>query len=239
MTAPVTAPRLAIFDMDRTITVHGTFTPFLARIVRRHPGRLIHLPAIAAAAIGYKLKQLTRKELKEAMLRRIVAGVPAADITDAVTEFVAAWIPSRCRPGALQAIADHRAAGDAIMLATASTDLYVRAIAAKLGADHVVATATELAPDGTVTGRIPGENCYGEAKLAMVKAAVAAAGLQDRPTVFYSDHHTDLPVMRWATEGVAVNPNAKLAKAARAEGFRIVDWGRPGSSVSNIPPVIS
>ncbi|MDX2224580.1 MAG: HAD-IB family hydrolase, partial [Rhodospirillaceae bacterium] len=220
--------KLAIFDMDRTITVHGTFTPFLSRIVKRHPGRLVHVPAIVAAAVAYKLKQLSRKELKEVMLRRIVAGVPAADIADAVAAFVSAWIPGRCRPGALQAIAAHREAGDLVMLATASNDLYVRAIADKLGADQVVATATELAADGTVTGRIPGENCYGEAKLVMVKAAIAAAGLHDRPTVFYSDHHTDLPCLRWAGVGVAVNPNARLAKAARAEGFRIVDWGRPG-----------
>ena len=39
---------LAIYDMDRTVTRHGTYTPFLLHCaIHRAPWRLIFLPLVA------------------------------------------------------------------------------------------------------------------------------------------------------------------------------------------------
>ncbi|MCB2108073.1 MAG: HAD-IB family hydrolase [Rhodobacteraceae bacterium] len=218
---------LAIFDLDRTITVHGTFTPWLLRIVARYPLKALLVPLILGAMIGYKLKAISRKRLKEIMLGLIAAGVPGKTLGAITDQFIADWFPERCRPGALSAIKNHLAAGDAAMIATASNTVYVNAIAAKLGIPFVVATGTETTPDGAVTGTIPGPNCYGKDKLDMLTAAIAQHGLSDRKTVFYSDHHTDLPVLLWADEGIAINPNARLRAEAATHGLKVVDWGLP------------
>jgi phosphoserine phosphatase len=42
--------------------------------------------------------------------------------------------------------------------------------------------------------------------------------------IAYSDHHSDLPLLRWADRAVAVCPSAALAAAATAEGFVIESW---------------
>ena len=129
---------LAIFDLDRTITVHGTFTPWLLRIVARYPLKALLVPLILGAMIGYKLKAISRKRLKEIMLGLIAAGVPGKTLGAITDQFIADWFPERCRPGALSAIKNHLAAGDAAMIATASNTVYVNAIAAKLGIPFVV-----------------------------------------------------------------------------------------------------
>ena len=41
--------------------------------------------------------------------------------------------------------------------------------------------------------------------------------------VAYSDSHVDLPLLRWAHKGVAVNPSRRLRRCARSEGLEIVD----------------
>jgi len=222
----VRPPVIAVFDLDRTITTHGTFSPWLLRFLKRHPWRAIALPVILIAAIGYKLKLLGRKELKQVMLKCMVRGLPASEIAEVTAGFVADWVPGRCRPGALSAIATHHASGDIVVLATASNDIHAVPIAKALGIARVVATRTELEADGSLSGRILGPNCYGADKLTMVKDAltdIAAPG----KTYGYSDHHTDLPLLDWATEGVAVNPNGKLRAAAAARGMAVVDWGKP------------
>src|SRR5687768_11309458 len=57
---------LAIYDMDRTITRTGTYTPFLIHAARRlTPWRLLLLPLALLAMLGYAAKLFDRKRLKE------------------------------------------------------------------------------------------------------------------------------------------------------------------------------
>ncbi len=217
---------IAIFDLDRTVTTHGTFSPWLLGFVRRQPWRLIVLPVILIAALAYKLQLLTRKQLKQVMLRCVVAGQNPAMVAEVNAAFVASWIPRRCRPGALNAIAEHLRNGDKVVLATASNDVHAVPIARALGIEHVVATRAEIAPDGTLTGRISGPNCYGEDKLDMVKAYL---GTVTEKTIAYSDHHSDWPLLAWADEGVAVNPNSRLRSHAASHRMSIRDWNLENS----------
>lgn len=221
MSDPAQPKTIAVFDLDRTITRYATFTPWLLYFVRRRPWRLAALPVVLAAAVGYKLKLVTRKGLKEIMLKAVMAGTPAAEVTAVTEAFVKNWIPRFCRPGAMAAIAAHRAAGDMLVMATASNDVHAIPLARALGFDMVVATRAELAADGALTGRILGENCYGQAKLDMIKAALDVGNAR---TVAYSDHHSDLPFLAWATKGVAVNPTPKLRKLAKQSGMDVRDW---------------
>ena len=57
---------LAIYDMDRTITRSGTYTPWLMFWAwRRAPWRLLLLPFALLAGLGYAAGLVTRKRLKE------------------------------------------------------------------------------------------------------------------------------------------------------------------------------
>lgn len=211
-------PAIALFDLDRTLTVSGTYTPFLLHCKGMRP--VAFAKALASAA-RYKLGRMTRAALKARMLEVSIAG--------ASRQQVAAWAESfvdHCaiRPGARAAIARHRAAGDRLVMATASFDFYARVFAQQLGFDATIATVSVWDEKDCLRAAVAGENCYGAAKVAMVKSYLAA-NPASRITA-YSDHHTDFEFLRMADEGVAVNPSKKLRKLAEAHGLAIVDWDK-------------
>ena len=220
---------IAIYDMDRTITRTGTYTPFLIHAaLHRAPWRLLFLPFALLAMLAYACNLMTRARLKEInqslLLGRHISRADLAPLTASFAERV--W-QLNTLPGALRQIEADRAAGRRLVLATASYRLYVEAIAAKLRFDDVIATNSIIGIDARVTARIDGENCYGPAKLRMIEAWFQAEGI-DRSRVrvrFYSDHASDAPVMEWADEPYAANPSAGMRALAGQRNWPIVDWG--------------
>ena len=219
--------RLAIYDMDKTITRRPTWTPFLRAWARAHPARLAGLAATAGPVALYLARRIDRARLKE-MTQGLVMGrsVDRAAAARVAESFAAAIAGAHVFDDARARIAADRAEGYRVVLATASYDFYVRPIAAALGIEDVIATPSTVEGDRLVA-RIAGENCYGEAKLRMIRAWMNAHGIarEDAHVRFYSDHFSDAPTLDWADEPFAVNPHRKLRALAEARGWPILHWG--------------
>ena len=218
---------LHLFDLDRTITRLPTYTPFLIHAaIRLAPWRLLLIPLLIPYFAGYGLKWIDRKALKQVMqglmLGRRVDAIRLARVT---ASFAKATVEGNSYVAAKRVIADATAAGEQVVIATASHRFYVEPIAVALGVTHVIATGSVWEGD-RLTPEIPGENCYGPAKLAMVERWFAESDLdRDRVHVrFYSDHVSDLPTFDWADAPIAVHPSPKLRAVAEARKWPILDW---------------
>ncbi len=219
--------RVAIYDLDRTITRLPTWTPFLLHAVVRHaPWRLALLPAVLAAAALRGVGLLHRDRLKQVM-HRAALGTLSPDRAAAIAaRWMARFGPAQIRASARRQMAADRAAGYRIVIATAAYGFYAEAIARDVGADALIATRTAVDARGHLLPRIEGGNCYGKGKLAMIEAWFAAQGL-DRATTtvrFYSDHVSDVPTFDWSDEPVVVNPHAPLRRVTAQRGWPQVDW---------------
>jgi len=220
---------LAIYDMDRTVTRHATYTPFLLHCAsRRQQWRLLFLPLVALAMLGYVLKLYDRAKLKEIChLLLLGSKVHPRDLQPLVQSFADATVANNIRPGAREAISRDKEQGRRVILATASYRLYASAIADRLGFDDVIATGSIIGLDERVHARIEGKNCYGEEKMRMISDWVEKSGLTGAHghVRFYSDHASDAPAFEWSDEPVAVNPHDRLRRLATARGWMIEDWG--------------
>jgi len=224
----MSAQKLAIYDMDKTITAAPTWTPFLAFAMRRRARwRLALLPWAAIAGLAYVAKLIDRAELKQTTQKWLLGGRIAADHVNSLS---AAFADHVVATGVLDAararIAADRADGYRLVMATASYAFYARAIAERLGFHDVIATESEHDPAGALTSRIAGENVYGAAKLRAVEAWMVRVGLTRGAcrVRFYSDHVSDAPVLEWADEPFAVNAHGRLRKLASARGWPLLDW---------------
>lgn len=220
--------RLAIYDMDKTITRAPTWTRFLIHYAWANaPWRLALLPLAGLIAAGHPLRLLDRARLKEATHRLMIgARTPPERLARAAASFAALEFQHGLFPAALAQIAADRAAGYRIIVATASHLLYAEAIAALVGADAVIATEAQHDAAGRVLARLEGANCYGAAKLDRVAAWLAREGIarHDAQLRFYSDHISDAPTLGWADEGFVVNPDPALASLAKARGWTTLEW---------------
>lgn len=220
--------RLAIYDMDRTITRTGTYTPFLIHAaLRLAPWRLLLLPAALGAMLLYALKAYDRARLKEINQALLIGRrVRQSDLAPVVDSFAERVVTFDTHPQAIARLAADRAAGYRPVLATASYRLYVEAIARRLGIADVIATGSIIGIDARVSAKIDGENAYGPAKLRMIEAWLTKQGIAraDAHIRFYSDHISDAPVLEWADEPFAATPSAKLRRLARKRGWAILDW---------------
>lgn len=220
---------LAIYDMDRTVTRHATYTPFLLHCARRRaPWRLLFLPLVALSMLAYVTRLIDRAKLKE-INHQLLLGrrIHPRDLKPLVDRFAEAQVASNIRPGARAAIARDKQEGRRVVMATASYTLYARAIAERLGFDDVIGTGSIIGLDERVHAKIAGENCYGPAKMRMIADWVEQSGLKGTHghVRFYSDHVSDAPAFEWCDEPVAVNPRGKLRRLAERRGWAIEDWG--------------
>ena len=218
---------LAIYDMDRTLTRHATYTPFLLHCAaRRAPWRLLLLPLVIGSMLLYVAKLIDRGKLKEINHKLLLGGeTHPAVLGPLVDSFAARTMRGNIRPGAVTAIARDKAEGRRVVMATASYRFYARAIADQLGFDDCIGTNSILGLDARVHAKIDGANCYGPVKLTMIEDWLNAQGLTRAHVRFYSDHASDAPVFEWADEPVAVNPHDRLAKLAAKRGWPVEDWG--------------
>ena len=221
-----------IFDLDRTITRFGTYTPFLGRYASRHqPLRLLTLPAVLLGMAAYKARLIRRGQLKSFMLYCLAGPVHKEDFLQHCRNFAQWMIENHCYAAALDCIRRHQQRGDTLLLATASYDFYADAFADLLGIDHVIATQAQWQND-KLQPSIKGENCYGIEKYRRVLAYISQMSrtsstheTQPQDVFFYTDHHTDIPLLRDCHKAYVVNPTTKLKSwAQHHEHAEILIW---------------
>ena len=213
---------VAIFDLDRTLTRRGCFTPFILYVAIRRPRRFLSFLRIILAAICSFGGFYRRDDVKLLMWQEVLGGLPREEAIALGNTFAKVWIQNELRRQTKTNIKKHQEAGDRLILATAAMDIIADPIGRALGFDDIISTRTHWTAEGLVSGSFDGRNCYGEEKLRRVKLTLG--DLAASKTSAYSDHITDLPVLLWAENGIAVNPHRPMRDAAGRHGLRIEDW---------------
>lgn len=115
----------------------------------------------------------------------------------------------------------HRAAGDTLVVITATNSFVTAPIARLFGIEHLIATEPEMR-HGRYTGRVAGVPCFREGKVVRLEEWMARHGYSLEGSWFYSDSHNDLPLLTRVTHPVAVNPDAVLKREAERRGWPIL-----------------
>ena len=221
------SPRgVAVFDLDGTLTWRDTLLPFLAGYWMRHPSRWPAVWRVGPGLFGYLAGGRDRGLLKSRLIRMVMGRELRADI-DSWAEVYVGGLRRRgaFRPAALATLERHRAAGDHLILLSASPDLYVPRIGRLLGFECTLCTELKWQgspPNERLEGTLLTPNRRGEEKsrcLASLRveyprSAVAA----------YGNSASDLPHLRQVDHALLVNGSAAARRAAAVLRIAVADW---------------
>ncbi len=216
------ARRVALFDLDGTLTWHDTLAGFLTGYLLRHPSKWRRLWRAPISAARYLCGAHDRGALKSAAIRIVMGGESRAQIDSWADGFVAG-LKSRgtFRPTALSVLEQHRQAGDHLVLLSASPDLYVPRIGRLLGFERTVCTGIAWTDD-VLEGSLATPNRRGAEK----SACLAALRLQYPGSRFmaYGNSASDLPHLRLADAALLVNADAAAQREAADLGVPVAEW---------------
>jgi len=213
-------PRIAVFDLDNTITRGDSLARFLRYALARRPGRAWRLFLFPWFAIRYALTR-DRGRFKGSLLHATVGGLTRTQATALVDGFVSGFPDSALRPGALAAIAKHRRDGERLILLSASPDLYVEPLGRRLGFSQVMASKVRWDGD-RLDGHLAGPNMRGAEKLRAIEAIRGAN--RGSSIAAYGDASADLEHLRAVDSPTLVNGKPAARRAAQALGIPWLDW---------------
>lgn len=215
------AARVAVFDLDGTVTSRDTLLPFLAGYLVRHPSGAWRLWRLPFSLLGFLLGLSDRGQLKASLVRQVMAGAARRDVEAWAAEFCDTRLPALLNPGALERIERHRAAGDRLVLLSASVDLYVPAIAGRLGFDETICTGLSWNGD-RLAGRLTTANRRGAEKRRCVEQLRARH--PDARFAAYGNAASDFEHLLLAEEPLLVNAGAATRARAERLGLQTAEW---------------
>ena len=220
------APWVALFDLDGTLTWRDTLLPFLSGYVLRHPQRALGLWRLPFALANY-WQNRDRGELKSRVIRMIMRGERAEVLEAWADRYVDSLkLKQRFRPLALAVLEAHRAAGDHLVLLSASPDLYVTRIGRSLGFERTISTELAWRAD-RLDGHLKTQNRRGEEKLRCLNWL--REQYQGLPIIAYGNSASDLDHLRHADRALLVNGSSEARRysvpiALASSSSRFLRW---------------
>jgi HAD superfamily hydrolase (TIGR01490 family) len=214
---------LAIFDLDETL-IHGDcaslWSEQMGRLGWVDPESFIKRDHELMEA--YSKGELAMEDYMAFSLEPMIGRTP-----EEVEFLVGPWVEDFIEPiifsDATKTIAQHRAAGDRILVISASGVHLVQAIAERIGVDEVLAIDLEVA-HGVYSGKTTGVLTYREGKITRLLEWLDQEGENLEGASFYSDSRNDLPLLMKVDFPHAVNPDAVLREHAEKAGWPIHHW---------------
>ena len=211
---------LALFDLDNTLLAGDSeraWCEFLLDIgvldgddLRAENERLYNEYLAGTLniyeSIKFQLKILTEHSPEE--LRRWQGG------------FMASCIEPMIMPAAVALVEEHRAAGDELVVVTASNSFVSRPIVERFGISNLLAIDLERVGN-RYTGGVLGTPTFREGKVIRLVEWLQETGHTLEGSYFYSDSHNDLPLLQWVENPVAVDPDPILGAFAEAVSWPI------------------
>jgi phosphatidylglycerophosphatase C len=225
MTAEATAAPnrwVAVFDLDGTLTWHDTLFLFLMGFLRRYPWRVLRFWRMPFALASFLALNHDRGLLKSRVIRMAMGGARRSVVDACADSLVDSLGPRhRFRPAALAVLEAHRAAGDHLVLLSASPDLYVPRIGRLLGFERTLCTEIEWQEDRLV-GTLKTANRRGAEKLRCL--TWLRAQYPGLPVVAYGNSSSDLDHMQHADRALLVNGSAAARAQAVRSGIPSSNW---------------
>lgn len=213
--------KLALFDLDHTLLNTDSDHSWGEFLVNEGLVDPVHHRQMNDKFYeDYKTGQLDPIAYNEFVFEFLTQNTPEV-LTELHALFMQKVIRPQMRPKGFDAIQKHQDLGHEIVGITATSDFITAPIFRAFGITEIIATTAEV-QQGKYTGKVAGTPCYQQGKLVRLEQWLAGRNVEE--SWAYSDSINDRFLLEYATHAIAVNPDDRLEKLAKAQNWQIQDW---------------
>jgi HAD superfamily hydrolase (TIGR01490 family) len=214
-----------VFDFDGTVLDGHSPVMLVRELFLSRAMPLFTGLAVGLWGLRYKLRLPHDQQIVRQRIFNLFKGHPAAEVDGILERFYYDVIAKRVHEDARHEIASYRKRDIPVIICSASFDPIIKHAAVDLGVTAQISTRMEVV-DGCYTGRIADRAVEGEGKRTkFVSYANSMSGEYGWTLLAaYGDHYTDAKLLELAERPVAVNPDNKLKRIARARDWEMREW---------------
>lgn len=201
--------KLAIFDVDYTLTKKETLMEFYKFMIKKKPSLIIHMPLSVGSAFLFAIKIFSAKKAKENFIR-FIDGIDEKYMADLVKEFYEKKLSKIIYKDAIDTMEKLKKEGCMVYLISASAEFYLKELYNIDVVDKVIGTRFRI-NNGLHTRFMEGENCKGEEKVKRLMEVIKEENLavDFKNSYMFSDSLSDMPLFNLVGHPYLVNPRKK------------------------------
>jgi len=208
-----------IFDVDQTVVRKTTTEYFLLTAMRDGIIRFSQISRLPFDWIKYKLAVMDMDFIEHTVKK--LAGIEKEDLRRVSEKSYRNHIRQNIYSGAAELISNALGRGDRVIFATSSFDFIIKPLEEHFGIEGSIACELEY-KDGKTTGNLVGYSSFGPKKKTAAQVWLEKNGVKKEDVSFYSDSYTDIPLLEYCGNPVAVNPDRILLREAKTRGWKIM-----------------
>nr|WP_040211150.1 HAD-IB family hydrolase [Clostridium polynesiense] len=201
--------KLAIFDVDYTLTKKETLMELFKFLLKKDPSKFIYLPRAIFSGLMYVIGVYDEKKVKETFLK-FIDGIHERDMEMLVKEFYEKRLSKILYNDAIEMMKNLKNQGYKIYLISASPEFYLKELYNLKIVDKIIGTRF-LCENGYHSRRMEGENCKGEEKVKRLKEELRKENIEVdyKNSYMFSDSLSDKPLMDIVGNAYLINYKKK------------------------------
>lgn len=201
--------KLAIFDVDFTLTKKETLMQFYKYMVKRDFKNIIYLPRAIYSGLMFKLKLYDEKKTKETFLK-FLKGFTIEEVDNLSNDFYKEVIVNILYSDGINMIKKYKDEGYTVVLISASPEFYISKFKNIEEVDLTFGTKFKF-KDNRFISKMDGENCKGEEKVNVLKRYFDVYGINIdwANSKMFSDSLSDKPLLELTGESYVINYKGK------------------------------
>jgi len=213
---------VVFFDLDDSLINKDANSLWIRWRVRRERWAVVEaMLALASLYRAYKKGRVTHWRLSN-YYRTRTRGMSLEEYRSRVARFFQERGQLHIYPQAASLLFAYQRLGAELVMITGSDDVVARAYGQALGFTHII--SNRLQTDGSRITGLEQPMCYGPGKVDLARQFLAARGLSFDDAAFYTDSHSDVPLLEMVHQPVVLNPSAELREIAGMRGWPCLDW---------------
>ncbi len=210
--------KLAIFDIDYTITKKETLMELFKYTVKNKKTNIRFLPRAVYCGLMYLINVYDEKKVKETFLK-FIDKIKEEDLSVLVKNFYNDRLKNILYKDAVDMMKKLKNEGYDIYLISASPEFYVKEFYAIKEVDKIIGTKFKF-DNGVFSRKMDGENCKGEEKVKRLKSYLKENNIvvNFKESYMFSDSLSDKPLLDLVGKPYLINYKKKY------NSIKILNW---------------